>query len=71
RGFAYALQFHLEVTPAMIAEWVCEYELTERCMLADVPAQCEKLRPLSRQVFDNFLRLLRVHMAAHQRRSAE
>jgi GMP synthase (glutamine-hydrolysing) len=73
RGIAYGLQFHLEVTPSMIEEWIRLYELVEpddpmraARMLAEAPAQCEKLRPLSRQVFENFLRILRRRTAARQ-----
>jgi len=71
RGFAYALQFHLEVTAPMIGEWARAYELAEPRILAEAPAQCERLRPLSRQVFENFLRLLRLTGAARDRRAAE
>lgn len=64
---AYAFQFHLEVTPSMVEEWVDEYgaELAElgetvnpEKLLEETPAQWETLRPLSRQVFENFRRLL-------------
>ncbi|MFQ5848594.1 MAG: type 1 glutamine amidotransferase [Candidatus Methylomirabilales bacterium] len=62
-GIAYAFQFHLEVTPLMIGEWSGEYGaelaavrdlVNPAQMLGETPAQCEKLRPLSRQVFNNF-----------------
>ncbi|MFQ5804562.1 MAG: type 1 glutamine amidotransferase [Candidatus Methylomirabilales bacterium] len=59
-GIAYAFQFHLEVTPPMIGEWAREYgaelgDLVNRAhMLEEAPAQFERLRPLSRQVFNNF-----------------
>lgn len=71
-GIAYALQFHLEVTPPMVEEWAHEYgaELAEmgnavnpERMLEEVPAQCEKLRSLSRQVFNNFCRLVHLRHA--------
>lgn len=64
-GNAYALQFHLEVTPPMIEEWAREYRADlddpanlER-MLDEAPVQCEQLRTLSRQMFDNFVGLIR------------
>lgn len=71
-GTAYALQFHLEVTPPMVAEWVREYatELAtlgravdvER-MLAEAPARCEELHALSRRLFQNFCRLVALRYA--------
>jgi GMP synthase-like glutamine amidotransferase len=74
RGIAYGLQFHLEVTPRMVEEWVREYELVEldellkpARMLEEAPAQCERLRPLSRQLFVNFLGIVRLSAAARQR----
>ncbi|MFQ5848595.1 MAG: type 1 glutamine amidotransferase [Candidatus Methylomirabilales bacterium] len=78
RGIAYALQFHLEVTPNMIGQWVREYELVEpddpmkpARILAEVPALCERLRPESRQLLWNFLSLVRRCAAARQRRGKE
>jgi hypothetical protein len=44
----------------MIEEWV------RARMLEETPAACETLRPLSRQLFENFLGLLRL-AAARQR----
>jgi len=71
-GIAYALQFHLEVTPSMVEAWVREYagELAtlgkavdvER-MLAEAPARCQELRSLSRRLFQNFCRLVEVRFA--------
>lgn len=70
-GNAYALQFHPEVTPPMIEEWAREYRAdlgdlanAER-ILEEAPAQCEKLQALSRQMFENFLGLMR-HAAARR-----
>jgi len=71
-GIAYAFQFHLEVTPPMVAEWVREYagELATlggavdvEQMLAEAPARCEELRSLSRRVVLNFRRLVEVRFA--------
>jgi GMP synthase (glutamine-hydrolysing) len=73
RGIAYGLQFHVEVTPPMLEEWTCEYgsEVDEPMhparMLEEAPAQCERLRPLSRQMFKNFVRLIRRRQAARHR----
>ncbi len=78
RGFAYALQFHLEVTPAMITEWVRKYELVEpddpmkpARILAEAPALCERVRPVSRQLFWNFLSLISLRATARQRQGKE
>lgn len=78
RGVAYGLQFHLEVTPRMIEEWVRQYELVEpddplkaTRMLQDAPAHCERLRPVSRQLFWNFLSLVRLRAAARERQGKE
>ncbi|MFQ5804561.1 MAG: type 1 glutamine amidotransferase, partial [Candidatus Methylomirabilales bacterium] len=78
KGIAYALQFHVEVTPNMIGQWVREYELVEpddpmkpARMLAEAPALCERLRPVSRQLFWNFLGLVRLRAAARQRQGKE
>ena len=71
-GIAYALQFHLEVTPSMIGQWAHEYagELAEGVetaeaarMLEQAPARCEQLYPLSRRVFQNFCRLVQLRYA--------
>lgn len=71
-GIAYALQFHLEVTPPMIAAWVGEYggELAElgeavdpERMLTEAPARYEALSPLARRVFKNFSRLVKLRYA--------
>lgn len=68
-GLVYGLQFHLGVTPPMVEEWLREYagELTglgepvdPGRLLEETPDQCEKLRSVSRQVFQNFLRLVRL-----------
>jgi GMP synthase-like glutamine amidotransferase len=68
-GIAYALQFHLEVTPPMIGQWAREYagELAEAVepaeaarMLEQAPARCEQLHPLSRRVFQNFCHLVQL-----------
>lgn len=71
-GIAYALQFHLEVTPPMVAEWVREYggELQKlgglvnpAILLAETPAQCERLRYAANRVFTNFCRLSKLRYA--------
>jgi len=71
-GIAYALQFHLEVTPAMVEEWVREDggELKGRrglvnpaSVLAETPAQCERLRDIASRVFTNFCRLSKLRYA--------
>jgi GMP synthase-like glutamine amidotransferase len=71
-GIAYALQFHLEVTPPMIAELVREYvaelatlgeSVNVEGMLAEASARCEELRSLSRRVFQNFRRLVELRFA--------
>ncbi len=71
-GIAYAFQFHLEVTPAMVEEWVREYagELATlgetvdvEQMLAEAPARCEGLRTLSGRIFQNFCRLVELRYA--------
>jgi GMP synthase-like glutamine amidotransferase len=69
---AYALQFHLEVMPLMIAEWVRAYadELSalgglvhvDR-MLAEAAARCGEMNTLSRRVFKNFCRLVQLRFA--------
>ncbi len=71
-GVAYALQFHLEVTPAMIADWVQEYagelgalggtEMVEP-MLTETPTRREQLQSVSRRVFGNFCRLVQLRFA--------
>jgi GMP synthase-like glutamine amidotransferase len=72
-GIAYALQFHLEVTPDMVEEWVREYagELATHGgavdveqMLAETSARCEELRSLSRRVFQNFRHLVELRYAS-------
>ena len=82
---AYALQFHLEVTPPMVEEWTRQYgaELAElgdtvnpEKMLEETPAQWEKLHLLSRQVFRNFCRLVHLRgtesaTADHEQRGGE
>ena len=71
-GIAYALQFHLEVTPAMVEAWVREYAgefatlggvVDVEQMLAEAPARCEVLRFLSRRLFQNFRRLVELRFA--------
>ncbi|HLE80990.1 MAG TPA: type 1 glutamine amidotransferase [Dehalococcoidia bacterium] len=71
-GIAYALQFHLEVTPAMVEEWVREYGgeleglrglVTPASVLAQTPPQCERLRDIASRVFTNFCRLSRLRYA--------
>ncbi len=71
-GVAYALQFHLEVTPSMVEEWLREYveEFAEfggavdpAQMLEEATAQCEALLPHARRVFKNFCRLVRLRFA--------
>ncbi len=65
-GIAYALQFHLEVTPTMIDQWVRQYgasldgaaDPTQMCEQA--PARCEALLPVARRVFKNFTRLVQL-----------
>jgi len=68
-GIAYALQFHLEVTPSLVEEWTREYgvELTDldglvdaRAMVAEARGRCGDLHPLSRRVFKNFCRLVQL-----------
>ncbi|HSD51370.1 MAG TPA: type 1 glutamine amidotransferase [Candidatus Methylomirabilis sp.] len=71
-GIAYALQFHLEATPAMVEDWVREYagELTTlggavdaEQMLAEASTRCEALRSMSRRVFQNFHRMVELRYA--------
>lgn len=71
-GVAYALQFHLEVTPPVIADWVREYggelaalgeEVDVERMLADAPTRCENLGCVSRRVFRNFCHLVELRYA--------
>ena len=71
-GIAYAFQFHLEVTPAMVEEWVREYgselrkpgeQLRAATLLEETSAQCERLRSLAKQVFTNFCRLSKLRYA--------
>lgn len=71
-GAAYALQFHLEVTPAMIADWVHDYadELASlgkavdpARMLAEAPARCSEIGALARRLFQNFCRLVSLRYA--------
>lgn len=63
-GIAYALQFHLEVTPLMVEAWAHEYagELDGTAdaagLLAETHARCADLAPVSRRVFQNFCRLV-------------
>jgi GMP synthase-like glutamine amidotransferase len=69
---AYALQFHLEVTPSMVKEWVGEYSgelegmrgpVTRASVLAETPTQCERLRDVANRVFTNFCRLSKLRYA--------
>lgn len=71
-GAAYALQFHLEVTPLVIADWVREYggglaalgeEADLERMLAGAPTRCEDLLFVSRRVFGNFCHLVELRYA--------
>lgn len=71
-GAAYALQFHLEVTPPMLAEWVREYATAPAAlggaahverMLAEAPERCGELRAGSRRLFRNFCRLVALRYA--------
>lgn len=71
-GIAYALQFHLEVTPALAEAWARAYEqelatapqaVDIRRMLEEASARCAELVPLSRRVFGNFCRLVRLRYA--------
>lgn len=66
RSKAYGLQFHVEVTPAMLEEWAAESEdyLVENPdaqpvgeMLEQAHQRQESARALSRQMFDNFCRI--------------
>lgn len=65
-GIAYALQFHLEVTPGMIDRWVHQYgadldgtaDPAQICEQA--PARCAALLPVARRVFKNFTRLVQL-----------
>lgn len=65
-GIAYALQFHLEVTPTMIDRWVRQYgadldgtaDPAQICEQA--PARCAALLPVARRVFKNFTRLVQL-----------
>jgi GMP synthase-like glutamine amidotransferase len=76
-GIGYALQFHLEVTPPMVFEWAREYgaEMGELMNLEriaqETAAQCETLRPLSRQVFSNFRSLIRLRASKARLRPAD
>lgn len=78
RGITYGLQFHVEVTPQMIREWTREYELIDPDdphktvrMLEESTVECKKLRPLSRQLFENFLAIVRLRAAGRKREEAE
>lgn len=71
-GIAYALQFHLEVTSSMVAEWVREYAgelatlgraVDAEQMLAEASVRCEALRSVAGQVFQNFHRLVELRFA--------
>ena len=71
-GIAYALQFHLEVTPTLVEKWTHEYaaEFAEldggvdvHAILAETPTRCEELGPMSRRVFKNFCRLVQLRFA--------
>lgn len=64
-GNAYALQFHLEVTPAIIRKWVSvnEEELKKpgrpvvgEIAPPDLPQKCEELRRLAEIMFSNFIK---------------
>ena len=65
---AYGLQFHVEVTPAMVASWIREYEeeLTSLGMAGEAPALVRKseleqanLKRLAYRTFDNFVSIAR------------
>jgi GMP synthase-like glutamine amidotransferase len=71
-GIAYALQFHVEVTPFMVEEWVRGYagELVNlgdavdpEHMLRESPARCQEISSLSRRMFRNFCRLVQLRFA--------
>ncbi|MBI4302272.1 MAG: type 1 glutamine amidotransferase [Chloroflexi bacterium] len=64
---AYALQFHVEVTPAMVVHWTTEYqnELKELQKLEEIPAlmteanaQARPLGQVARKIFSNFLEVV-------------
>ena len=65
-GIAYALQFHLEVTPTLIDQWVRQYgadldgTADPAQMREQAPVRCAELLPLSRRVFKNFTRLVQL-----------
>ncbi|MBI2561383.1 MAG: type 1 glutamine amidotransferase [candidate division NC10 bacterium] len=65
-GIAYALQFHLEVTPRMIDRWVHTYRADldgtadPAQMREQAPARCAALLPVARRVFKNFTRLVQL-----------
>ena len=64
---AYGLQFHLEMTPEMIDQWLaepaCSGELAEleyihpQAILAQTPAQFAAMRPLADRVLNRFVEL--------------
>ncbi|MBI4737113.1 MAG: hypothetical protein HY766_13830 [candidate division NC10 bacterium] len=65
-GIAYALQFHLEVSPTMIDQWVRQYgadldgTADPAQMREQAPARCAALLPVARRVFKNFTRLVQL-----------
>jgi GMP synthase-like glutamine amidotransferase len=69
---AYALQFHLEVTPSMVEAWIGEYggelarvgqAVESGRLLTESPARCHDLQSLAGRVFENFCRLVRLRFA--------
>jgi GMP synthase-like glutamine amidotransferase len=67
-GRAYALQFHLEVTPAMLREWADIYQeelealgpgVREGVLPHDLDSKCSLLRAEAVRLFENFLLLVK------------
>lgn len=60
----YGLQFHLEVTAALVRDWVRIYDdyiagagIEPASLLDDLEARCRDLRAAARQIIDRFLEL--------------
>jgi GMP synthase-like glutamine amidotransferase len=63
---AYGIQFHLETTPEMLAEWVDVYadelneeEIDDKVMLKETEKKADIFRGLSNGLFTNFLGLVK------------
>ncbi len=71
---AYALQFHFEVTPAMLNGWAnaaCEQDFIKAAgedpkkILASTPKAYAALEPLSKQFFTSYLKMAYPHVPAY------